>query len=304
MLMAAASTARERGASAVSVSDVVLRAGVSRRTFYEVFGERDECLRATFEEALTRAAAAVLPAWQRQERWRDAVREALHAFLVFLDEEPTLGIFLIVDSLGAGDWALARRAAVLDVLVDAVDGGRSLLSTPNGSSPVISEGIVGGVLSVVHGRLLEGLASGARRMAPTSMTGVLGELVEIVLLPYLGAAGAAREARRTPPPRLTTGPASEQEGLRDLEIRITYRTAMALKAIAELGAQDPCPSNREVGAHAGIVDPGQVSKLLARLARAGLAENLGGGEHGEPNAWRLTAKGAQVEQTTTSGLER
>jgi AcrR family transcriptional regulator len=304
MLMAAASTARERGAAAVSVADVVARAGVSRRTFYEIFADRDECLRAVFDEALARAAAAVVPAWQCGGRWREAVKAALHAFLAFLDEEPTLGAFLVIDSLGAGDWALARRAAVVDVLVDAVDGGRALARSRTGASHVIAEGVVGGALSIVHGRLLDGVANGARDAAPASMTGMLGELVEIVLLPYLGSATATREARSTPPSLPPVATVGQSGGLRDLEIRITYRTAMALKAIAELGAQEPGPSNREVGAHAGIVDPGQVSKLLARLARAGLAENLGGGEHGEPNAWRLTAKGAQVEQTTTSGLER
>jgi hypothetical protein len=45
-------------------------------------------------------------------------------------------------------------------------------------------------------------------------------------------------------------------------------------------------------------DQGQVSKLLARLERIGLMQNTGGGQaRGEPNAWWLTPKGVQVEQS-------
>jgi DNA-binding IclR family transcriptional regulator len=75
-------------------------------------------------------------------------------------------------------------------------------------------------------------------------------------------------------------------------MRLTYRTARVLEGIAE----HPGASNRQVGDHAGISDPGQVSKLLARLERLELlSNNTGGGRVlGEPNAWTLTAKGVVV----------
>ncbi len=49
---------------------------------------------------------------------------------------------------------------------------------------------------------------------------------------------------------------------------------------------------------AGIVDQGQISKLLTRLQRLGLVENRGGGAaRGAPNAWTLTGRGRAVEGT-------
>jgi hypothetical protein len=52
-----------------------------------------------------------------------------------------------------------------------------------------------------------------------------------------------------------------------------------------------------VAERAGVHDPGQVSKLLARLGRLGLLENTGAGHaKGEPNAWSLTPLGRQVAQ--------
>jgi DNA-binding PadR family transcriptional regulator len=63
-------------------------------------------------------------------------------------------------------------------------------------------------------------------------------------------------------------------------------------------AAHPGVSNRTVAELAGIVDQGQVSKLLARLERLGLLQNTGAGHsHGERNAWCLTDRGVQVTQT-------
>jgi DNA-binding IclR family transcriptional regulator len=81
--------------------------------------------------------------------------------------------------------------------------------------------------------------------------------------------------------------------LKDIPMRLTYRTARVLNAVA----QHPGASNRLIGEHADIYDQGQVSKLLARLKRLGLLQNTGSGQaKGEPNAWRLTKLGERVTQ--------
>ena len=77
-------------------------------------------------------------------------------------------------------------------------------------------------------------------------------------------------------------------------MRLTYRTMRVLEVIAD----DPGVSNRSVGEHADIADQGQISKLLSRLERLGLASNTGQGhQKGEPNAWTLTPTGERVAQT-------
>ncbi|MFI4993422.1 MAG: hypothetical protein ACHQCH_07390 [Solirubrobacterales bacterium] len=79
-------------------------------------------------------------------------------------------------------------------------------------------------------------------------------------------------------------------------IRRTYRTGRVLSAIAELSESHP-PSNREVADAAGVLDQGQICKLLKRLAVLRLIENTGEGQPaGMPNGWRLTARGAAVER--------
>jgi DNA-binding MarR family transcriptional regulator len=117
----------------------------------------------------------------------------------------------------------------------------------------------------------------------------------------MGAAAARREQARRAPAPLTGasgGPGGAAAVIADplggVRMRLTYRTARVLEGIAEC----PGASNREVGERAEIVDPGQVSKLLARLERLGLLLNTGEGHaKGEPNAWSLTPKGRRVAQS-------
>ncbi len=79
----------------------------------------------------------------------------------------------------------------------------------------------------------------------------------------------------------------------ELPVRITYRTMRVLDVIAG----QPGLSNNEVAERAGISDPGQVSKLLARLKGLGLIENTGAGQaSGAANAWRLTGEGRALQR--------
>ncbi len=87
---------------------------------------------------------------------------------------------------------------------------------------------------------------------------------------------------------------AESDPLAGIPMRLTYRTVRVLETIAE----QPGVSNRGVGEQAGVSDQGQISKLLARLERLGLASNTGEGHlKGEPNAWTLTPTGRRVAQT-------
>jgi DNA-binding MarR family transcriptional regulator len=82
-----------------------------------------------------------------------------------------------------------------------------------------------------------------------------------------------------------------KDPFKGLSIRFTYRTARVLSTIAS----DPGASNRLIADTSGIVDEGQMSRLLTRLQRSGLIENRGEGQaKGEPNAWLLTERGTAV----------
>jgi AcrR family transcriptional regulator/DNA-binding MarR family transcriptional regulator len=306
MIAALAEVSRERGVAAATVAHIVARSGVSRRTFYELFEDREDCFRAAFELAVEHAAQRVIPAFQAGRDWLERIRGGLGALLGFLEDEPDLGALCVVDALGAGPQALARRAEVLDVLIDAVDEGHAEARREKAPERLTAEGVVGAVLAVLHARLAAGDPKGAKGDSRQPTADLLAPLMGIVVLPYRGRAAAAREAARPAPARRHAVHTGSSDPLRDLDMRLTYRTVRVLLAIAgNSGA-----SNREVADASGVQDQGQISKLLARLEHLGLIHNNSGAgaSRGEPNAWRLTGKGKEVErairlQTTPGGLD-
>ena len=289
LLAAMAQAATAQGAANATVADVVTRAGVSRRTFYEIFADYEDCLLATLEDAVARAGARVLPAYELERGgWRKRIRAGLLALLVFLEEQPSIARLLIVEWLAAGPRALDRRQQLLSRLAGAVDEGRSARPDGNPTLPELNaEGIVGGVASLLHSRLLS--------PQPDNRLVELGNpLMAMIVAPYLGAAAARRELEQALPQSDVNGSheAPSEDPLQGLQIRVTYRTMRVLAAIAA----NPGGSNRTIARAAGIGDQGQISKLLMRLRKLGLAEIRRTPAKGEPNAWILSAKGAQVER--------
>jgi AcrR family transcriptional regulator len=324
ILSAAFEVVCERGAANVSVAHVVERSGVSRRTFYEQFSDREDCLLAAFEQALASASARVLPAYRSGGSWRERIRMGLVALLSLLDEEPSIGRVLIVESLVCGPRVSERRGHTIAQVTRTIDEGRTLKGTSSQARtdtapPLAAEGVVGGALAVIQARLepsgwreaSRSRTQGAwrathasdrgRRDAPPLAT-LTNPLMGMIVLPYLGSAAARRELER-PLPAPTV---AQQEGpllsdpFRDAGMRLTYRTVRALMAIAEHDGA----SNRLIGESAGIADQGQISKLLGRLERIGLVSNAGlGPGQGAPNAWSLTEKGGRLTENIRAHTE-
>ena len=306
MLTAMLQEISERGAANVSVGHVVARSGVSRRTFYEIFTDREDCFLAAFDDALQRLAAVVIPAYETPGPWRSKMRSALIALLKCLDDDPSIGRLLIVESLAAGSKALERRQRVLAHIARVLERGETEGKTGNPPPPLAAEGILGGVLSILHARLTEPPDLGAlgddQTTARTSdsLLALTGPLMGMIVLPYLGPAAARKEIARPIPQRSTAAPIVRIDPLQGLPMRFTYRTMRVLTSVAE----NPGSSNRTIGKHSGIGDQGQASKLLARLYKLGLIENEGGDPaRGEPNAWTLTAIGKQVHDSIASLAE-
>jgi AcrR family transcriptional regulator/DNA-binding MarR family transcriptional regulator len=332
LLLALVEVVAEHGLGGAGVGRVCKRAGVSRRTFYDLFEDREACFLATFELVVGRLTERVVPAYLCEDRvpegassgvrtsWHERMRRALTVLLECFDEEPGLARLCLIETLKGGPEVLECRRRVLDTLARAVDEGRGEAKGAE-APPLTAEGTVGGAIAVIHTRLLECYArsQGASQIPPRGRAQTdeseLSQLVELVkplmsmiVHPYLGPAASRRELDRSAPfgaavpPSLNShvqAPASDP--FKDLPIRITFRTARVLDTI---GSQ-PGASNREVGAAAGVADQGQMSKLLRRLEKAGLIDNRGEGQSkGEANAWQLTARGRGVLRAVGSEAVR
>lgn len=311
ILSAMIEVAANVGYLGAAVAPVVARAGVSRRTFYELFDGREDCFLAAFQWGVAQAREAMVAACASQRSWRERVRHALATLLALLDSEPALARVCVIEALAAGKLVLERRAAVLDELIVALDA-HAPRSPGVANAPLLTaEGIVGGAFSVIHARVLEHAAAGARDgmglsgrpkgsksprgvAAARPLIELHGQLMALIALPYLGARIAGEELmRQAPELSARTGVTQGEDGgrlLERLDMRLTYRTVLCLLFIGE----HPGSSNREIAQGAQVPDEGQTSKLLARLTRLGLIANTMPHGPGQPNYWTLTPQGRHV----------
>ncbi len=289
LVAAMSEVACERGAANITTALVVGRAGVSRRTFYEIFADCKECFLAALDDSIVRATNHVAPAYEAAGSWRERIRAALTALLGFLDQEPVIGRVLIVESLAGGPVAIAHRSRIMDQVLPVIDAGSEKGANPQ-LTPITAEGVLGGVFAVIHKRMLE--------HTNEPFVTLTNPLMSMIVLPYLGRSAANQElARSQPLPPKDSGQNARTNPLGELPMRLTYRTVRVLQFIAN----NPQSTNSQIGRAAGITDQGQISKLLARLQRLGLTQNTESTPgKGKRNAWTLTEAGLELEQAMSA----
>ena len=291
LLVAATDVAEEGGYASMTIARIIARALVSRKTFYDVFSDREDCFAAVLERVLDRACVTARSGYAEGKDWRESVRLGLSNLLVLMDEEPSLARLWVVDAMSAPPEILEWRVQILEQLASFIDEGSAQPGAKWHPPALIGEAVVGGIMSVLYTRL--------RHRSTKPLADLLGPLMYLIVLPYLGPAAAAREldrpTPRSPRPRPARRPARREDPLEGLNMRLTYRTVLVLAVVSA----QPGANNRQIAEGSGVIDQGQISKLLSRLTRLGLIENNGWGHaKGAANSWQLTPLGEKVVRAT------
>jgi AcrR family transcriptional regulator len=188
LLSAVVQVARRTGYSGLTIREVIGAAGVSRKTFYELFEDKDDVFLAAYDHVVGRLADGVTAATATGRTWPEKVSRGLETFLERLASDPAVAHLCIVEVLVAGPPALTRRAAALEAFRTFLEPGYE--HAPEGVElpALAAETAIGGVYEVVYGYVLQNRTEELPRMHP--------DLLHIVLLPFLGLRGAAAEAER------------------------------------------------------------------------------------------------------------
>jgi AcrR family transcriptional regulator len=178
----------ERGYPETRVVDVIGVAGVSRKTFYELFDSKEDCFLAAYDVLLENLLAEATNAFESASGgpWAERACAALEVLLGHLARHPEEARFAIVEVLAAGPKALARRDAALRQFTGFLESGRS--ETTVELPGITSVAIAGGVNELLYSEILHG--------AVTRLPSRLPDLMFWVTLPFLGAEGAAAERER------------------------------------------------------------------------------------------------------------
>src|SRR3954447_1412450 len=112
MLDAMAETVADKGYAGTTVGDVVAGAGVSRKTFYEHFRDKEECFLAAFDSGVETLLGAIAAAQPEEPTRMSLVRARVRAYLVTLAARPAFARTFLIEVFAAGPLALERRQRV------------------------------------------------------------------------------------------------------------------------------------------------------------------------------------------------
>jgi AcrR family transcriptional regulator len=182
-----AAAVAEKGYAAVTLTDIVRHAKVSRRVFYANFEGKEQCFLAAFEVVVDHLRELIAAAAAPQSDWPHRAIAATRAALAFLAAEPALARLCLVESRSAGPAVTARFAEAVGELAPALRQGRP--ERPEGARlPASTEdSTVGSLVSLAHRKVAAGEAAQLEDLLP--------DCAELVLLPYLGPTEAVRLAR-------------------------------------------------------------------------------------------------------------
>ncbi len=166
IIAALAEETAAQGYRAVTVADIVRRAGIARNTFYENFSSKEDCFLATQDYAVEEALAPRRRAAAEVESWQARVDAGLGAFLDYVAAEPALARTCIVEALSAGPAALARYEESLQSFIPLLRIGRE--DSPHGGElpETLEETIIGGIFWIIYQRIILGEAEQIEALRP------------------------------------------------------------------------------------------------------------------------------------------
>ena len=180
MFAAAATVFARVGYGEATAEAIAREAGMSKATFYEHFRNKEECIIALFDAAMEVVLEAMRAAGERAADAEPAmrVRASAEAFLAELEKFPDEAQTLLVEIVGAGPRAMARRDRALDSVAQYVDelNRRDFErgAAPRFASPQDAFAIAGAVVELASRQIRTGRPATIAELEPVVERLVLG----------------------------------------------------------------------------------------------------------------------------------
>lgn len=181
MLDALTQAVAEHGFSALTVTAVVSRAGVSRKTFYEHWRDRDQCFLAAYDDGLALLRAEMLAASTSAlaggADMVEQLRASVRSYLTFLADRPALARTFVLEVLAAGPAALERRAAAYAEFADVTRQWHRQALASDAAFRQVPDAVYAAVVGAGHSMVAEHVRLGR--------TGELRDLEPMIMYVHL-----------------------------------------------------------------------------------------------------------------------
>jgi AcrR family transcriptional regulator len=284
LVAAVGAVAFQDGPGSLTVERICDRAGMSRRTFYDIFINIDDALACAVEDAHEQL-------WRDIDRqvqtmvapdWPTAMSTMVVALLAAVERRPAIGWLCVGELATVLPRAQAARHQSMSRLATFIHDGYDGTACEVGASARAraAMGATGALWELVRQQLVD-------RDSEHPVGELAGPAIFLVLVPYVGRAAAMRLATH-PPVLALSGPAPY--AAEPPVGRLTELTQQSLLFLRDR----PLASNSEVAEGIGVTHASQMSRHLHRLAKERLVV---ASREGRRNAWSLTEQGAQVVAT-------
>jgi AcrR family transcriptional regulator len=173
-LVAMAEAVGERGYTETTVRDVLERARMSRRTFYELFDNREQCFLAAYDQARRDLMLELEP--EPEQDGDDHVGAAIGRVLAFLAARPDRARLLVVEAISVGSPGVERHERTMGELADRLARSRAgLAELVDDGLRLRCEASVGALHRVVHARIVQGRTQELPALGG-ELAGLMGEL--------------------------------------------------------------------------------------------------------------------------------
>jgi AcrR family transcriptional regulator len=160
LICAMTDSVADKGYAATSVADVIALAGVSRKTFYAHFRDKEACFLAAYDTGAEAIYAAMVEAVDGLKAWDEILESVLSTWLEFLQADLAFTRAHMVEFWAAGDAARerwkARRDRTANLLKLLHERVREADPTVVPVSDALISAAVGGVNRVVISHVLSG----------------------------------------------------------------------------------------------------------------------------------------------------
>lgn len=177
----------EKGYAAVTLSDIVRHAKVSRRVFYANFESKEQCFLAAFEVVVDHLRELIAAAAEPADGWPAKAIAATRATLAFFAAEPELARLCLVESRSAGPAVTACFNQAVGEMAPLLRRGRAERPAGERLPDSTEDSTIGSLISLAYRKVAAGEAGRLEDLLP--------DCAELILLPYLGPAEAASLAR-------------------------------------------------------------------------------------------------------------
>jgi AcrR family transcriptional regulator len=170
LLCAVTDSVAAKGYAATSVADVIALAGVSRKTFYAHFEDKEACFLAAYDTGAEAIFEAMVAALEGVEGWEATLDSVFTTWLEFLDADLAFTRAHMIEFWAAGDAARerwkARRDRTAGLLTALHRQIREEDPTVLAVSDAVIAAVVGGVNRVVISHVMAGESAPLASLKP------------------------------------------------------------------------------------------------------------------------------------------